>query len=65
VSHLIGLEVFHAATLPEPSTYALFVLGLLVMGSSVRRQRRAVRAAGNLPASTHAVSTHDVDGAHP
>ena len=32
VSNLIGLEVFHAAEIPEPPTYALLGLGLLALG---------------------------------
>ncbi len=40
VSNLVSLEVFHAAAIPEPQTYALFGLGLLAVGWRARRRIR-------------------------
>lgn len=40
VSNLISLEVFHAAEIPEPSTYALLALGLLATAWQGRRRQR-------------------------
>ncbi|HMO47034.1 MAG TPA: PEP-CTERM sorting domain-containing protein [Rubrivivax sp.] len=40
VSNLIGLEVFHAAEIPEPPTYALLALGLLAAAWPRRRRER-------------------------
>lgn len=37
VSNLIGLEVFHAAAIPEPPTHALLALSLLALGWRARR----------------------------
>jgi len=40
VSNLVSLEVFHAAAIPEPQTYALFGLGLLAVAWRARRRIR-------------------------
>jgi len=37
VSNLVSLEVFHAAMVPEPATYALMLLGLGCVGVLARR----------------------------
>lgn len=46
VSNLVSLEVFHAAVVPEPSTYALLLAGLAGVAVAARRRART-------PASTH------------
>ena len=52
VSNLVNLEVFSAAPVPEPMTYALMLDGLLVLGAAARRRTR--RDASAVPQATGA-----------
>ncbi len=38
VSNLVSLEVFRAAPIPEPATWALMLFGLLVIGAAAKRR---------------------------
>jgi MYXO-CTERM domain-containing protein len=40
----LGIDLAHAAVIPEPSACVLALLGLLAVGLSGRRRRRASRA---------------------
>ena len=51
VSNLISLEVFHAAEIPEPSTYALLGLGLVGIAWQRRRREPQLSAAAAAGAS--------------
>jgi hypothetical protein len=39
VSNLVNLEVFSAAAVPEPETYALMLAGLIGVAAATRRRR--------------------------
>ena len=44
VSNLVSLEVFSAAPIPEPQTWALMLGGLVAVGAAARRRRALSRA---------------------